>query len=74
MGRAYSTNASVIVGVKPAGKKTHLPDLGVDGGIIQSRVARYDWIHQAQDMGRWWTFAKAVMSILCNSHCAYSYN
>jgi hypothetical protein len=27
-------NASVIVDVKPAGKKTHLPDLGVDGGII----------------------------------------
>jgi hypothetical protein len=25
---------SLIVDVKPAGKKTHLPDLGVDGGII----------------------------------------
>jgi hypothetical protein len=40
MGSVYSTkvntnNASVIVvDGKPAGKKTHLPDLGVDGGII----------------------------------------
>jgi len=54
---------------KPQGKRGHLEDLGVEGGIILKWISKkcdgdMDWINLAQDRYRWRAVVIAVMKLL----------